>query len=237
MSENPGLAAGLNPRTRERILDGAVRAVARHGLAKLGMSDVSESAGVSRGTLYRYFPNREVLLDAVAVEEGQRFFARVLEAVEAESEGEARMRVMLEHATRHVVEHEALQRLLVTEPGYLLESLREQYPAIRAAIEGLLAPLLRDTEPVRGGIATAEQLADWTTRFMISAFLFPAQRPEDMSSGILSMFRMLRAEPLATHGDHSTPTTSTPTTPPPTTSTPRTPPPTSEAAPTRGREK
>jgi AcrR family transcriptional regulator len=216
VSENPEPAAGLSPRTRERILDGAVRAVARHGLAKLGMSDVSTSAGVSRGTLYRYFSNREVLLDALAVEEGRRFFERVLAAVEAEPEGEARMRVMLEHATLHVVEHEALQRLLETEPGFLLESLREQYPAIRAALHELLAPLLRDTEPVRGGVVTTEQLADWTTRFMISAFLFPAPRPEEMSAGILSMFRMLRADPDAAPADPSTPT--------------------SEDAPKRGRE-
>ena len=53
------MAAELNLRTRERILDGAMAAIARHGLSKLGMSDVSHSAGVSRGTLYRYFPSRE----------------------------------------------------------------------------------------------------------------------------------------------------------------------------------
>jgi hypothetical protein len=110
---------------------------------------------------------------------------------------------MLEHATRHVVEHEALQRLLETEPGFVLESLREQYPAIRRALHEALAPLLRDTEPVRGGIATTEQLADWTTRFMISAFLFPAPRSEEMSAGILSMFRMLRGEPVAASANHS----------------------------------
>ena len=49
-------------RTRARILEGAATAVARHGLAKLDMSDVSAISGVSRGTLYRYFPNRDALL-------------------------------------------------------------------------------------------------------------------------------------------------------------------------------
>src|SRR5262245_35161324 len=52
--------------TRERILDGAARALARHGLAKLGMQDVSQQAAVSRGTLYRYFPNRDDLLTTLA---------------------------------------------------------------------------------------------------------------------------------------------------------------------------
>ena len=64
---SPSMAAELSLRTRERILDGAMAAIARHGLAKLGMSDVSVSAGVSRGTLYRYFPSREELLRDLAV--------------------------------------------------------------------------------------------------------------------------------------------------------------------------
>jgi AcrR family transcriptional regulator len=55
--------------TRERILDGAVQAVALHGLSKLGMSDVSRSAGVARGTVYRYFASRDELLNALAARE------------------------------------------------------------------------------------------------------------------------------------------------------------------------
>ena len=76
-----GLAGELNPRTRTRILEGALQAIGRHGLAKLGMSDVSEHAGVSRGTLYRYFPSREELLQSLAVAEGERFQRRVSEAL------------------------------------------------------------------------------------------------------------------------------------------------------------
>ncbi len=55
-----------------------MRAIARHGLAKLGMRDVSESAGVSRGTLYRYFSTREDLLTGLVREEVRRFRDRVL---------------------------------------------------------------------------------------------------------------------------------------------------------------
>jgi AcrR family transcriptional regulator len=48
-----------------RILDGARRAVIRHGAEKISMNIVAETAGVSRASVYNYFPNREVLLDAV----------------------------------------------------------------------------------------------------------------------------------------------------------------------------
>ncbi len=187
--------SGPNPRTRRRILDGAVRAVDRHGLTKLGMSDVSRLAGVSRGTLYRYFPTREVLIDALAVEQGQRFFTHVLSALEEAPEGEERIERMLQLATREAHEQRALQRLLETEPAFLLEALREQFPAIRAAMHELLAPPLEKTRPVREGFVTTEQLVDWTMRLMISVFLIPTTPNDDLAAGLMSMFRMLDSGP------------------------------------------
>src|SRR5579885_3233177 len=53
----------LRGETRDKILEGARQAISVHGLKRVGMSDVSDAAGVSRGTLYRYFPSREQLLD------------------------------------------------------------------------------------------------------------------------------------------------------------------------------
>lgn len=44
--------------THTRILDGALSALARRGVRKLSMSDVGAEAGISRGTLYRYFRDK-----------------------------------------------------------------------------------------------------------------------------------------------------------------------------------
>jgi AcrR family transcriptional regulator len=156
------------------------------------MSEVSRCAGVSRATLYRYFPTRELLLDAVAVEEGERFFETVLTALRA-AEGEERIEVMLQLATRHVREHRALQRLLETEQAFLLDALREQYPHIRDAMGKVLAPLFEELAPVREGIVTAEQLVDWTTRLMISTFLVPSGDLDNVATGLMSVFRMLNS--------------------------------------------
>src|SRR5262245_50000065 len=89
--------AEFTPRTRARILDGALQAIARHGLTKLGMRDVCEQAGVSRGTLYRYFPSREALLEDLAAFESERFQQRVGDALRDAPDGAARLRVALEH--------------------------------------------------------------------------------------------------------------------------------------------
>src|SRR3989442_15356333 len=52
-------------RTAAAILDGAAHALSEHG-SSANMTNVAAAAGVSRATLYRYFPDREALLDALA---------------------------------------------------------------------------------------------------------------------------------------------------------------------------
>lgn len=181
-------------RTRARILEGAAIAVARHGLTKLEMSDVSAISGVSRGTLYRYFPNRDALLDELASHEGQLFRERMLAAIEQAPPGAERVRVALEHATRHVSEHALLQRLLDTDPAFLLRGLRDQFDSLKAELGALLVPLLQESELVRARIATADQLLDWMVRLMISAFLLPGRDPEAMTQGLTAVYRILTAQ-------------------------------------------
>jgi AcrR family transcriptional regulator len=59
---------------RDRILDGARRCFLQYGAAKMGMHDVASVAGVSRGSVYKHFPNRRELVAAV-VESGHDNFA------------------------------------------------------------------------------------------------------------------------------------------------------------------
>ena len=181
----------LSSRTRTRILDGALRAIARHGLSKLGMSDVSEHAGVSRGTVYRYFPSREELLQCLADFERERFQRRVAEALRSAPPGAPRLRVALQHVARYVKEHPAIQRLIDSEPAFVLGYLREQFPTLCATTSAFLLPLLADTQPVRRGMATREQMVEWLTRMMISAVLFPAADPDGMARSLTAVYGLL----------------------------------------------
>jgi len=180
-----------NPRMRARILDGAVQAIARHGLSKLGMSDVISHAGVSRGTLYRYFPTREELLQNLAAFESARFQQRVGEALRNAPVKSARLEVALLQVTGYVREHPVIQRVLDTEPAFVLRHLREQFPSLCATTGALLAPLLAETRPVRDGVATPDQLVDWLTRLMISAVLFPDPDPDRMARSLTAVYRLL----------------------------------------------
>ncbi len=189
------MVAELNTRTRERILDGAMQAIARHGLAKLGMSDVSASAGVSRGTLYRYFPSREELLNDLAAFETLRFQQRASAALAAAPAGAGRLEAALQQVTGYVREHPAIQRIIETEPAFVLDYLRDQFPVLRAIVGAFLAPLLAETHPVRQGLASTDQMVDWMTRLMISAVLFPDPDPERMATSLTAVYGLLTAPP------------------------------------------
>jgi AcrR family transcriptional regulator len=62
----PPAASPRSDRTAAAILEVAARTLATHPGAN--MVDIAGAAGVSRPTLYRYYPNREALLHALAAE-------------------------------------------------------------------------------------------------------------------------------------------------------------------------
>src|SRR6201987_4478682 len=75
-------------RNRERILEVAKEAFTRSG-ANTSLDDIAREAGVGPGTLYRHFPTREELLEAVYRTEmeklaaAERKFAETLPPIEA----------------------------------------------------------------------------------------------------------------------------------------------------------
>jgi AcrR family transcriptional regulator len=186
-----GPRASARRRTEERLLAATLQAVARHGLAKLAMADVSAYAGVSKGTAYRYFPDTEAVLRALGRREAERFERQVWEAIERAPRGEERLRVALDYVERLGREHPLIQRLPETDPGVVLTSLRERFADIRDAFQRLFGPLLEDTALVRSGLVRADQLAGWTARMLISLFLFPEPESDRTTEDMRTVYRMM----------------------------------------------
>src|ERR1700761_6544328 len=75
-------------RNRERILEAAKKAFTR-STGDINLDDVAKQAGVGAGTLYRHFPTREALLEAVYRTEveklaaAEREFSRTMPPIEA----------------------------------------------------------------------------------------------------------------------------------------------------------
>jgi AcrR family transcriptional regulator len=74
----PVVSARKAPRQRrsrqlvEAILEAAIRVLSREGAHRFTTARVAETAGVSVGSLYQYFPNKEAILFRLQTDEWQR---------------------------------------------------------------------------------------------------------------------------------------------------------------------
>jgi len=152
---------------RERILEAGYACVARYGMAKTTVEDVARESGLSRATLYRYFPGGkdQLLRDVIAWETG-RFFGRLAEAVAGAPDFVHLLEEALMFAHRAVEEHEVLQKVLQTEPERLLPQLTVESERILVFIRRFLVPYL-EREDLREGV-DPEQAADYVARMLLS---------------------------------------------------------------------
>jgi AcrR family transcriptional regulator len=123
-------------RNRERILEAAEEAFTRSG-GNASMDEIARQAGVGPGTLYRHFPAREALIEAVYHQEVEKLaaagpkFAETLPPVEA-------LRAWLKLFVDYIAAKQIIAPALNTVEGgptKLYEGSRAQ---IRGAIDGLV---------------------------------------------------------------------------------------------------
>ena len=73
-----------NSTSVDAILEATRRVIAERGPGKFTMSAIAAAAGVSRPTLYRWFPTKDALLEALSAYEEQLFDARLRAVIEAQ---------------------------------------------------------------------------------------------------------------------------------------------------------
>jgi TetR/AcrR family transcriptional repressor of mexCD-oprJ operon len=170
----------LHARVSAAILEAAAAVLAERG-EQASMADVAAAAGMARATVYRYFPNREALFEALgrlAVEEaGERLRAGRLQEVAVPEAFERAVRA------------------LVAVGDYLVVVSRESARPDPAEFERQVA------SPLRGLIERAQSLGDvrddlpasWLMESLIGIVVSGLQtRPslgvEDTVAGITSLF-------------------------------------------------
>jgi AcrR family transcriptional regulator len=102
-------------RNRQRVLDAALVEHARHGGA-LGMQEVARRAGVGIGTVYRHFPSRQALIEAIA----HPFFERglgIARAIEQECEEQDRFASFIRRFARELADSGVLGQCLWDAPA------------------------------------------------------------------------------------------------------------------------
>ena len=80
--ERRGRPAGTTPQgqeMRERLYETAIRLISRHGYESTTLRNVADSAGVSVGLLYKYFPNKRAVVVELYDRLSAEFVSRVAE--------------------------------------------------------------------------------------------------------------------------------------------------------------
>ncbi|MEW5684623.1 MAG: TetR/AcrR family transcriptional regulator [Pseudomonadota bacterium] len=165
--------------TVEAILDAAAEALIRHGYAGATTSVVAQRAGVSVGTLYQYFPNR----DAV----GAALVLRAMERIRADMR-----KAFAECVTRRLEGQEGTEHLLLTGLEVLVAEravfarLGAEAPHLfaNAAVRGIQAELIQLSEEIRqasgDGLDLNQPEADaWIIGHMVSASMLQISLLDD----------------------------------------------------------
>ncbi len=162
------------PDTRERILEAAYACVARWGLAKTSVEDVGRESGLSRSTLYRYFPGgRDELIGAAVGWEYDRFFGRLYDEVKDAATLEEVIERGLTFAHRAITGHEVLQRVLQTEPDVLLPAITVKTDGTVRLVSAFLTPYL-ERHRLAPGVGV-EEAADFLARMVLSYMSAPGR--------------------------------------------------------------
>ena len=125
-------------RNYARLLDAARAAFLERGADDVSLEEIARRAGVGIGTLYRHFPTRQALLEAVYRDQVDTLSARAEELLRTESPEEALaewMRALLEFSSTKRSMTAALLATLGTDS----ELLSACVTVIRTAAEALLA--------------------------------------------------------------------------------------------------
>jgi AcrR family transcriptional regulator len=138
--------------TTTRILAATLEQAELVGIRRTTMEDVARRSGVGRATLYRRFPTKSALIDAVVLAEARNFMQGSAEARSHATTFEDRMVYSTVFTVTFLREHSLLKKLLRTEPDALLPSLTVDAGAIIDFATDHSVALLRDE--LYGTVAT-----------------------------------------------------------------------------------
>jgi AcrR family transcriptional regulator len=178
------IAPIVSPDVNAKVVEGALRAIARFGLTKLTVDDVAREAGISRATLYRYFPSRAAVLAAVVQSEKERLERGLDEALGDVTTLPEALAAVADFGAQAFAGHQALQHLLATEPGAVLPYLcfAGADTLLNVAADRIGPHLCRFMGPLE-----ARRTGEWLARIVLSYALAPP--PGATGTAVLDVVR------------------------------------------------
>jgi AcrR family transcriptional regulator len=177
---------GVPSTTVESILEAARTAIAARGPGKLTLSAVANAAGISRPTLYRWFPTKADLLAAMSAYEEERFDIGLQLVIDAQTSPRRRLESALHYLVSYLDES-MMPDPIGVDPEYALKSMATSIGPHIEILARLLGDAMLEVPAVRAGALTAEQAAELFLRMAYSHYLVPHPDPEVLLAMMLDL--------------------------------------------------
>jgi AcrR family transcriptional regulator len=164
------------PASAERILDAAERCMQRYGLRRVSMADVAAEAGMSRGSVYNWFGDRQALVDAVLERTAERFVASSEAVVDRRRTLVGQVGEAAAFIATHLDDAQVTLRLPGEQESLFATLLTAQAPRLVERWVEFWLPRLAAAE-ARGEIRKGldhRRAAEWIVRLMLSFAVMPS---------------------------------------------------------------
>lgn len=165
----------------ERILDTALVEISEGGLRRFTVDGLSKRVGLSRVTIYRHFPGKDGILEAVLLRELRRFMLQVGEVVARYDTLDRRVIEGSVFALTWLRQHKLLNRLLRNEPELILPLLTTQGAPVIEAARDFITSFSRprdSTESLHLDSLQWQVLGEMLARLILSLVLTPESTVE-----------------------------------------------------------
>jgi AcrR family transcriptional regulator len=160
--------------SQERILTAALEQVEDFGVRRFTIDDVARRVGVSRVTIYRHFPKKDRLIEAVLLHELNRFLRSIEEAIEPFETLEDKLVEGFVFALTFLRRHRLLNRLLRTEPELILPALTVNGDAVLATGREFIARFARDAGDLVLNDEEIDAISELLARGVLSFLVTPS---------------------------------------------------------------
>ena len=173
--------------TAERIVDATEEVLRRFGPAKATISDVARVLGVSHGAVYRYFPSKALLRDAVI----ERWFTCEADALTEIATRDSSASERLRHWFDRLIASK--RRKAFEDPELFatyVELAAESREIVKAHIDGLVTQVTQIIADgvVRGEFTTDSVASAWAIFHATSLFQYPEHASRWSEPGIDDAF-------------------------------------------------
>lgn len=162
--------------TAEKILDAALRQFEVIGVQRSTVEDITRRAGLARVTLYRHFPGKNLIIEAVLLRELGKFLVDLEAAASRYPEKEDKLVEGFVFTLNELRGHTLLNRLLSTEPETVLPFLTtDAANFVQTASEFLAEQLALELPSDERTHTELLEVAEVTVRIILSLVLTPSQ--------------------------------------------------------------